>query len=323
MSPRALITGISGQDGSYLAELLLEEGYDVYGVVRQPLGERFENIEHIRDGLRLIVGDVRDRDALRGALETARPDQIYHLASPSFVPDLWARPSEALEAIAKPTAQLLELVRDQHPSARVMVASSREIFGDSGETPQRETSPLRPTTPYGVAKLAGFMLARILREHDDLHVCSAILYNHESPRRPERFVSRKVTRCAAAIKLGLQDRLVLGSLDAVRDWSFAGDAMRAARLMLEPEVPDDYVIASGRGRTVRDMVQCAFGCVGLDPDQYLEVDEELVRSSEATPQIGDPSKAQTVLGWEARMSFEDLIAAMVQADLRELAATVS
>jgi GDPmannose 4,6-dehydratase len=323
MSPRALITGISGQDGSYLAELLLEEGYDVYGVVRRPVGERFRNIDHLRDQLKLIAADVRDADALGGALAISRPHEIYHLASPSFVPDLWARPSEALEAIARPTSQLLELVRDGHRSARVMVASSREIFGDSGETPQRETSPLRPTTPYGVAKLAGFLLARILREHSDLYVCSAILYNHESPRRPERFVSRKVTRGAAAIKLGLQDRLVLGSLEAVRDWSFAGDAMRAARLMLGHEVPDDYVIASGQGRTVGDMVKCAFGCVDLDPDQYLEVDEQLVRSSEATPQIGDPSKAQKVLGWQARVSFEDLIASMVQADLRELAAAVS
>lgn len=323
MSRRALITGVSGQDGSYLAELLLEEGYDVCGVVRRPLDERLGNIEHLRHDLKLIAVDVRDAEALGGALATAQPHEIYHLASPSFVPDLWARPSEALEAIAKPTSQLLELVRDRHPSARVMVASSREIFGDSGETPQRETSPLRPTTPYGVGKLAGFLLARILREHNGLHVCSAILYNHESPRRPERFVSRKVTRGAAAIKLGLQDRLVLGSLDAVRDWSFAGDAMRAAHLMLGHDVPDDYVIASGRGRTVGDMVKCAFDCVGLDPDQYLEVDEQLVRTSEATPQIGDPSKAQAVLGWEARMSFEDLIASMVQTDLRQLAAAVS
>src|SRR5437868_6123355 len=172
MCPRALITGISGQDGSYLTELLLEDGYEVFGIVRRPPTERFENIEHLRDRLTLIVGDVRDRDSLAGALQAARPDMIYHLAGPSFVPDLWARPSEALEAIAKPTSQLLELVRDQHRSARVMVASSREIFGDSGEAPQRETSPLRPTTPYGVAKLAGFLLSRILREHNDLHVCS-------------------------------------------------------------------------------------------------------------------------------------------------------
>lgn len=319
---RALITGVSGQDGSYLAELLLERDYEVHGIVRRPLSERFPNIEHLRDRLSLTVADVRDGDALAGVVESARPDEIYHLAGPSFVPDLWARPSEALNAIATPTAQLLELVRDRRGSARVMIASSREIFGDAGETPQRETSPWRPTTPYGVAKLAGFTLAHALREHDGLHVCSAILYNHESPRRAEQFVSRKVTRAAAAIKLGLQDRLVLGSLDAVRDWCFAGDAMEAAWLMLAHPVPDDYVIASGRGRTVRDMVQCAFGCVELDPYEYVEVDEKFIRASEATPQIGDPSKAREVLGWEARMGFEELIASMVEADLRELAAAV-
>jgi GDPmannose 4,6-dehydratase len=323
MCPRALITGISGQDGSYLAELLLEKSYDVYGVVRRPLSERLPNIEHLRDRLKLIVGDIRDPDAVGGALETARPDEVYHLAGPSFVPDLWARPSEALDAIATPTARLLELVRDRHPAARVMVASSREIFGDAGETPQRESSPWRPTTPYGIAKLAGFTLARALREHDDLHVCSAILYNHESPRRPDHFVSRKVTRSAAAIKLGLQERLILGSMDAVRDWSFAGDAMRAAWMMLDHQQADDYVIASGRGRTVRDMVQCAFACVELDPGDYVEVDEHLIRSSEATPQIGDPAKARDVLGWEATMSFEALIASMVEADLRELGAPVA
>jgi GDPmannose 4,6-dehydratase len=322
MCPRALITGISGQDGSYLAELLLEREYEVYGMVRRPLGERFENIEHLRDRLKLIAGDIRDANALGGTLETARPDEVYHLAGPSFVPDLWARPSEALDAIAMPTALLLELIRDRHPSARVMLASSREIFGDAGETPQRETSPWRPTTPYGIAKLAGFTLGRALREHDSVHVCSAILYNHESPRRPERFVSRKVTRGAAAIKLGLQDRLVLGSLDAVRDWSFAGDAMRAAWMMLAHEAPDDYVIASGRGRTVREMLECAFACVDLDPYEYLDVDDQLVRSSEATPQIGDPSKARDVLGWEARMGFGELVASMVRADLRELSAAV-
>jgi GDPmannose 4,6-dehydratase len=322
LSPRALITGISGQDGSYLAELLLERGYEVHGIVRHPLSQRPANLEPIRDRLNLLVGDVGEIAVLAGALDEAQPDEIYHLAGPTFVPDLWARPSEALEAIAKPTAQLLELVRDRHPSARVMLASSREIFGDARESPQRETSPFRPTTPYGIAKLAGFQLANALREHDGLHVCSAILYNHESPRRPERFVSRKVTRAAAAIKLGLRERLVLGSLDAVRDWCFAGDAMQAAWRMLVHDQPDDYVVASGRGHTVGDLARCAFACVDLDPDDYVETDPRLVRSSETTTQIGDPAKARRVLGWEAQMSFEELIAAMVETDLRELAAAV-
>jgi GDPmannose 4,6-dehydratase len=317
---RALITGVSGQDGSYLAELLLARDYEVFGVVRRPLGEPLPNIEPLRERLRLLAGDVRNPDQLRAALQTAAPDEIYHLASPSFVPDLWDHPSEALTAIATPTARLLELVQAVCPSARVMVASSREIFGDAGESPQRETSPCRPTNPYGVAKLAGFLLGKALRERLGLHVCSAILYNHESPRRPDRFVTRKVSRAAAAIKLGQEHELVLGDLDAVRDWSFAGDAMLAAWLMLNRDEPDDYVIASGRGRTVRELVQCAFAHVELDPEEYLRVDDELVRSSEGTIQVGNPTKARHDLGWEAQMSFEALVASMVDADLRQLRA---
>lgn len=319
---RALITGISGQDGSYLAEQLLESGYEVHGLTRRPPTEPLPNIEHLRDSLQLSAGDVRNPADLEAALDRCRPDEIYHLASPSFVPELWERPTETIDAVAGATARLLELVRERVPDARVMLAGSREMFGDSGESPQRETSPCRPGNPYGIAKLAGFLLAKALRERDGLFVCSAILYNHESPRRPERFVTRKVTRAAAAIKLGLERELVLGDLDAVRDWCFAGDAMRAARLMLAHPEPGDYVVASGRARTVGDLVRSAFGSAGLDCDEYVRVDPRLVRPAEATVQVGDATKARRVLGWEAEMAFGELIASMVDADLRALTANV-
>jgi GDPmannose 4,6-dehydratase len=317
---RALITGISGQDGSYLAEQLLEAGYEVHGLTRRPPTEPLPNIEHLRDSLQLSAGDVRNPADLEAAVDRSRPDEIYHLASPSFVPELWERPTETFDGVAGATARLLELVRERRPETRVMLAGSREMFGDSGESPQRETSPCRPDNPYGIAKLAGFLLAKALRERDGLFVCSAILYNHESPRRPERFVTRKVTRAAAAIKLGLERELVLGDLGAVRDWCFAGDAMGAARRMLAHPEPGDYVVASGRARTVRDLVQSAFWSVGLDCDQYVRVDPRLVRPAEATVQVGDPTKARDVLGWEAEMGFEELIASMVDADLHALTA---
>lgn len=318
---RALITGVAGQDGSYLAELLLDRGDKVFGVLRRPEQEEpTPNLTHIRDRLDLLVGDVNDPDTLRSALETARPHEIYHLASPNFVPDLWKRPREALEAIAGTTASLLELVRSQLPSAKVLIASSREIFGDAGESPQRETTPCRPTNPYGIGKLAGHLLCGAMREHGGLFACSAILYNHESPRRPERFVTRKVTAAAAAIRLGQQDELVLGDLETVRDWSFAGDAMRAAAMMLDRDEPDDFVIASGEAHTVGDVVRCAFACVDLNPDDYVRIDPRFVRGAEATPQVGDPRHAQRELGWTAQMTFDQLIGSMVEADLRRLRA---
>lgn len=318
---RALITGVAGQDGSYLAELLLDRGDEVFGVLRRPEEEEpTPNLKDIRDRLDLVVGDVNDPDTLRSALDWARPHEIYHLASPNFVPDLWKRPSEAIEAIAGTTASLLELVRSRLPSAKVLVASSREIFGDAGESPQRETTPCRPTNPYGIGKLAGHLLCGAMREHGGLFACSAILYNHESPRRPERFVTRKVTAAAAAIKLGRQDELVLGDLETVRDWCFAGDAMRAAAMMLDRDQPDDFVIASGEAHTVGDLVRCAFACVDLDPDGYVRVDPRFVRGAETTPQVGDPGHARRGLGWTAQMTFDQLIGSMVEADLRRLGA---
>jgi GDPmannose 4,6-dehydratase len=315
---RALITGVAGQDGSYLSELLLERGYEVHGIVRQPLAERFENIEHLRGELRLSTGDVRDRVVVTAAIESVRPDEIYHLASPNFVPALWEQPSEAIAGIAQTTAMILECARDQAPEARVLVASSREIFGRTSESPQREDTPCHPTNPYGIARLAGHQLCGAMREHDGLYVSSAILYNHESPRRPQRFVTRKVTHAAAAIKLGLQQELVLGDLAAVRDWCFAGDAMLAAWMMLTHDQPDDFIIASGQGRTVGDLVQCAFDYVGLDPSDHLRLDDRLVRSYEGTDPVGDSTKARQQLGWRPKVGFEELIGTMVEADLRLL-----
>lgn len=316
----ALVTGIAGQDGSYLAEMLLARGYQVYGIVRRPLSEQFPNLAHIRDQVTLMQGDARDPDLIHAALQELRPDEIYHLASPTFVPALWERPSDAVEAIASATARLLEAVLAHCPQSRVLIASSREIFGATTETPQRETTPFHPTNPYAIAKLASHLLCGALREHAGLHVCSAILYNHESPRRPERFVTRKVTRAAAAIKLGLEQELVLGDLEAVRDWCFAGDAMLGAWMILQDDVPDDFVIASGHGRTVRELVDCAFDHVDLDADDFLQVDTGLVRSYDAFAPVGDPTKAEQRLGWRAQMSFEELIGAMVDNDLRLLQA---
>ncbi len=319
MNRRALITGIAGQDGSYLAELLLEQGYQVFGLVRGETDRPLPNIEAVRDRLTLIAGDVRDRDSVLGALELASPDEVYHLAGPTFVPELWADPPEALSAIAGATGMLLQAIVECCPESRVMVASSREIFGLADESPQRETSRCRPTNPYGIAKLAAHQLCGALRDHWGIHVCSAILYNHESPRRPEHFVTRKVTRAAAAIKLGVQDELVIGDLEVVRDWCFAGDAMRAAWLMVQHERPDDYVVASGQGRSVGDLVRCAFSCAGIDPHGRVRVDDELVRGYESTAPVGDPAKARSELGWRPEVSFESMIDGMVQADLRSLA----
>jgi GDPmannose 4,6-dehydratase len=317
--PSALITGLSGQDGSFLAELLLERGYRVSGLVRaeRSLGSS----EHLRGRVELIHGDVLEPATLRAAIAQAGASEIYHLAAPSFVPASWERPAETLAAIAGSTSAILEAVRDLEGEVRVLVAASGEIFGESGESPQREGTPCRPRTPYAIAKLAAHQLVGRLREHDGLHASSAIAYNHESERRPERFVTRRITRGAAAIALGRQEELELGALDAVRDWSFAGDVMQAAWLMLQREQPEDYVLASGVGRTVDEFARAAFACVDLDAEQYVRVDPARVRAPETTPSVGDPRKARERLGWEPRLSFEQLVERMVRADLGALEAT--
>jgi GDPmannose 4,6-dehydratase len=315
---RALITGVDGQDGSYLAEQLVAEGCAVTGMVRDKSRAESANLASVRDALSIVVGDLLDPVSLRSALATARPDELYHLAAPTFVPDSWDDPTETVAAIATGTAALLAAARAENPAIRVWVATSSEIFGDAGESPQNERSPMRPRTPYGVAKLAAHGLVGAMRAHHGMFVCSGITYNHESPRRPPQFLPRKVTRAVAAISLGLQDSLELGDLDAVRDWSHAADVVAAARLALRHGDPGDYVVASGVGRTVRNLVEAAFAHVGLQPDRYVVVDSALVRRPEPTAPVGDPSRARSVLAWRPQHSFEALVAEMVDADLADL-----
>ncbi len=320
----ALITGITGQDGSFLAELLLAKGYDVTGLVRragngraadeEPLGCS----EHLRGRVRLLGGDLLEPDTLRAAIEQVRPREVYHLAAPSFVPASWREPGETMRAIAGSCAAILEAVRDVEEQTRVYASASGAIFGDAPASPQREDTPCRPASPYAIAKLAAHELVGALRAHDGLHASSGIVYNHESERRPERFVTRRITRAAAAISLGLQQELTLGSLEAVRDWSFAGDIVHGAWLMLQQDRPDDYVLASGVGRTVAELASTAFACVGLDAERHVRVDPALVRAPESTPSVGDPTKARERLGWEPLVGFEELVERMVQADLRSL-----
>jgi GDPmannose 4,6-dehydratase len=323
---RALITGIAGQDGSFLAELLLEQGYEVTGVLRDP--RRLGCSEHLRARVELVRGDLLAPATLREAIERVRPHEIYHLAAPSFVPYSWEHPEETLRAITGSAAAILETVRDLHFasdsdsdsdfSARVFVSASAAIFGDAGESPQREDTRCRPRNPYAVAKLAAHELVGLMRTRDGLHASSGIVFNHESERRPERFVTRRITRSAAAISLGLQQELTLGDLAAVRDWSFAGDIVYGAWLMLQQERPDDYVLAGGIPHTVADFAHAAFACVDLDAERYLRVDPTLVRPAEPTPSVGDPTRARERLGWAPAVDFQRLVERMVDADLREL-----
>lgn len=315
MSPRrALITGVSGQDGTYLAEQLVAAGYDVTGLVRNP-GDRV--LTHL-EGVSLLHGDLDDAATLVDALGAVRPHELYHLAAPTFVPASWDDPAVPMAQIAGATGTLLTAAHRLDPELRVFVATSSEIFGDAGESPQREDSPKRPRSPYGIAKLAAHQLVGVLRERHGLFAVSGILYNHESPRRPVRFLPRKVTRGAAAIALGLQDELVLGDQAAIRDWSHAADVMRGARLSLQADAPGDYVFASGVGRTVGALVEAAFAAAGISAEGRIRVDPAFVRPPEEWPPVGDPSRARKLLGWQAEHSFEATIAEMVAADLEEL-----
>lgn len=320
---RALITGISGQDGSYLAQLLLDKGYDVTGVVRDPVDRRLPHLGVSQERISLVRGDLGAPETLVDALGAVRPHELYHLAAPTFVPASWEDPAGVLDEIAGVTAQLLGAARRLDPDLRVYVATSSEIFGDAGESPQDERSPMRPRSPYGVAKLAAHGLVGALRERDGTFAVSGITFNHESPRRPVRFLPRKVTRGAAAIALGLEDELVLGDLDAVRDWSHAADVMRGAWLALQADVPRDYVFASGQGRTVSELVDVAFAAAGVAPEGRVRVDPALVRGPEATPPVGDPSLARRVLGWRPEIGFEAMIGEMVAADLAALQPSVA
>jgi GDPmannose 4,6-dehydratase len=317
---RALITGITGQDGSYLTELLLDRGYAVSGVVRRAPTEPLGFVEPLRARLMLERADLLDATALRAAVLNAQPDEIYHLAAPSFVPASWDAPAPTIAAVAGATGVILGAARELPGQPRVYVASSAAMFGDPGVSPQREDTPCRPLTPYAIAKLAAHQLVGVMRAHHGLHASSGITFNHESERRPERFVTRKVTRAAAAISLGLEHELVLGDLEAVRDWSFAKDIVRGAWLMLQQDEPADYVLASGRGRTVAELARVAFASVGLEAEPHIRIDKSLARGPEGTPSVGDPSRAEQQLGWRAQTSFEDLVAGMVAADVRRLQA---
>src|SRR3954449_764110 len=302
---RALITGISGQDGSYLAELLLKKGYDVWGLVRRSPTEPFPNLENVADRVKLIQGDMLDQMTLLDALTQSRPHELYNLAATSFVPASWRQPVMTAQFTAVGVTSMLEAIRITNPQIRVYQASTSEIFGATTESPQSEQTPFRPHNPYAVAKLYGHLMVASYRERYGMHASSGIAFNHESPRRPAEFVSRKVTRAAAAIKLGFADELRLGDLDAQRDWSFAGDVVEAMWLMLQQPEGDDYVVCSGVSRTVRELVQTAFAVVDLDPAEHVTVEPSLVRAPDPVSLVGNPAKARRQLGWEPRVSFEE------------------
>jgi GDPmannose 4,6-dehydratase len=311
---RALVTGITGQDGSYLAELLLEKGYEVYGIVRRSSTERFDRIEGIRERLRLLHADLLDQTSLLRAVQEARPHEVYNLGAQSFVPTSWSEPVLTAQFTAIGVTRLLEALRQAAPETRFYQASSSEMFGKVRETPQTESTPFHPRSPYGVAKVYGHFISVNYRESYGMHASSGILFNHESPRRGREFVTRKITYAAAEIALGRRETLELGNLDAQRDWGFAGDYVRAMWLMLQQDEPDDYVIATGETHTVRECCEVAFSHLGLDWERHVRVDESLIRPAEVDLLIGDASKAKTKLGWEPEVRFEELIRRMTDAD---------
>jgi GDPmannose 4,6-dehydratase len=314
----ALITGVTGQDGSYLAELLLEKGYRVVGMVRRASTENFERIAHLRERIELRQADLLDQLSLIELLRTVKPDEIYNLAAQSFVPTSWQQPVLTAEFDAVGVTRLLEAMRLVLPEARFYQASSSEMFGQVRETPQRETTPFYPRSPYGVAKVYGHFITVNYRESYGLFACSGILFNHESSRRGREFVTRKVTDGAARVKLGRAQELRLGNLEARRDWGFAGDYVDAMWRMLQQPTADDYVVATGESHTVRDLVEVAFGCVGLDWRQHVREDPALLRPAEVELLVGDASKARRILGWAPRVSFRELVEMMVRADLERL-----
>jgi GDPmannose 4,6-dehydratase len=320
---RALITGITGQDGSYLAEFLLDRGYEVHGMVRRSSTEKFDRIEHIRDRVVLHQGDLLDQRSLVDTLRASRPDEIYNLAAMSYVAASWVQPTLTAEFTGIGVTRLLEAMREASPEARFYQASSSEMFGKVLEVPQTERTPFYPRSPYGVAKVYGHFITVNYRESYGLHACSGVLFNHESPRRGLEFVTRKITWHAAAIKLGLESKLRLGNLEAERDWGFAGDYVRAMWLMLQQDDPEDYVIATGTAHSVRDCLEVAFDHAGLSVDDHVMLDPALLRPAEVEHLIGDASKARRLLGWEPQVSFEELIRMMVDADLTALTREVA
>jgi GDPmannose 4,6-dehydratase len=314
----ALITGVTGQDGSYLAEFLLEQGYRVVGMVRRTSTVNFDRIKHIQDQIEIVQGDLLDQSSLMEIIRAYQPDEVYNLAAQSFVPTSFSQPVLTGEFTALGVTRLLEAIRHVKPDARFYQASSSEMFGKVVEVPQRETTPFYPRSPYGVAKVYGHWITVNYRESYGMFACSGILFNHESPRRGLEFVTHKVTHAAARIKLGLQRELRLGNLEARRDWGYAGDYVRGMWLMLQQDQPDDYVLATGETHSVRELCEVAFGHVGLDWRDYVVADPKHYRPAEVDLLIGDASKARRVLGWEPSVNFEQLVRMMVDADLQAL-----
>src|SRR6266404_954119 len=318
---RALITGSTGQDGSYMAELLLSKGYEVYGLVRRSSLEKFDRIQHIAERLSLTEGDLTDQGSLDEAVQEIQPNEIYNLAAQSFVPVSWNQPVLTADVTGLGVLRVLESIRKHSPKTKFLQASSSEMFGKVREKPQTELTPFHPRSPYGVAKVFGHHLTVNYRESYGIFACSSICFNHESPRRGAEFVTRKVTQHVAKIKLGLIDKLKMGNLDAQRDWGFAGDYIQAMWMMLQQDKPDDYVIATGVAHSVRRLVEIAFGCLDMDYREHVEKDPTLFRPAEVFHLLGDFSKAKSELGWKPTVSFEQLITMMVEKDMAKLRKT--
>ncbi|MBN1537189.1 MAG: GDP-mannose 4,6-dehydratase [Anaerolineales bacterium] len=321
--PTALITGITGQDGSYLAEFLLSKGYRVIGMVRRSSTITFERIKHIQDDITIIQGDLHDQSSLMDMMEQYHPNEVYNLAAQSFVPTSWNQPVLTGEVTGLGVTRMLEAVRHVHPAARFYQSSTSEMFGKVREVPQKETTPFYPRSPYGVAKVYGHWITVNYRESYDLFAVSGILFNHESPRRGMEFVTRKITYGAARIKYGLAKQLLLGNLEARRDWGFAGDYVQAMWLMLQQDQPDDYVIGSEETHSVRELCQVAFDAAGLDYQKYVVQDPQLYRPAEVELLVADSSKARKTLGWQPQVNFQDLIRLMVEADLEKVSKEIS
>ncbi len=321
--PTALITGITGQDGSYLAEFLLSKGYQVVGMVRRSSTVTFERIHHIQDDIIIAQGDLHDQSSLVSLIETYQPDEVYNLAAQSFVPTSWSQPVLTGEATALGVTRLLEAIRLVNPKIRFYQASSSEMFGKVREVPQRETTPFYPRSPYGVAKVYGHMITVNYRESYELYAVSGILFNHESPRRGLEFVTRKITYGAARIKLGLANELRLGNLEARRDWGFAGDYVEGMWMMLQQAEAEDYVVGTGVTHSVREFCELAFAHLGLDYRQYVVQDPRFFRPAEVDLLVADPTKARQKLGWQPKISFEELVQMMVEADLKRVSQEIS
>jgi len=315
------VTGVTGQDGSYLAEFLLGKGYEVYGLVRRSSSSNQERLADVRDRIQLISGDLLDQSSLMRALAEARPQEVYNLAAQSFVPTSWSEPVSTAEATALGVTRILEAMRAVTPEARFYQASTSEMFGKA-PAPQSEQTPFHPRSPYGVAKVYGHWATVNYRESYGMYAVSGILFNHESPRRGHEFVTRKVSRAVARIAAGLEKELRLGNLEARRDWGYAGDFVEAMWLMLQQEIPRDYVIATGETHSVRELCEVAFACAGLDWQEYVRVDEALLRPAEVDHLIGDPTRARNELGWQPAVTFTELVQRMVQADIEQVQAEV-